>query len=33
MRSKKLQAVFSEFTEQVAIILEDEMNGNLSLIS
>ena len=29
MRSKKLQLVFSEFTEQIAIVLEDEMKGNL----
>ena len=33
MRSKKLQWVFSEFTEQIAIVLEDEMKGNLQTIS
>ena len=33
MRSKKLQGVFSNFTEKIASVLEDELTGNTELIS
>ena len=33
MRSKKLQTIFSDFTDKVARVLEDEMKENMGLIS
>ena len=33
MKSKKLQKIMSEFTDRVGSVLEDEMRGNLGLIS
>ena len=32
MRSKKLQKIMAEYTDQIALILEQEIRGNIELI-
>ena len=33
MRSKKLQAIFGSFTDQIAWALEDELTENMEIVS